>query len=360
MQPLITLGVLQITPYSLLIFAGALIAAVLAILRFRESLPALLFTGLFALIGGHVFWCVFNDAMLEEGLWLGILKFWNGGYTLYGAVFGGLLGACIASRIFRLRLSSLLDALAPGAALLVLLGRVGEAFTGQGIGNLVEDEGLCFFPLATIVDQAEDYVDWAYAVWAWEAAIALVILVVLLVRARKSRPGEQAIVFLTALSATQILMEQFRNDDWVRMFENEFIRFSQIGAAATILGVLLFLLIRNRTRVFRFILSILTFAASAAYVTYSEFMFQKPQYAALFNIFALLSIALCAVLLLVSRKGNGMMPAGLVALLGAILLLLRIVGVWESENPLLYAHMALAVTIMGITVAANFRKDSAS
>ena len=95
MTPVLTLGPLTVTPYGLIVLAGALCGVLITLLRKKESGPVLPFVILGALLFSHMWWVFFcppgYDA--ETGTAALMLRIWEGGYTLYGALFGGLLGA---------------------------------------------------------------------------------------------------------------------------------------------------------------------------------------------------------------------------------------------------------------------------
>ena len=125
-----------------------------------------------------------------------MVQLWRGGYTLYGALLGGALGALIGSRLNRLRFPEVLDALAPGACAAIFFGRLGEYFSRQGFGNTVENESLCFFPLAYCTYSDGDYQEWSYAVWFWEAVAALVLLLLLVAcSGNRRKAGAQLCLF---------------------------------------------------------------------------------------------------------------------------------------------------------------------
>ena len=94
MNPFWTEGPLSVTPYSLMIFLGALAGAALSLRKkhIRPLLPAVI---LGALVFGHAVWVLFCPYDLEaaEGKLYMLLRPWEGGYTLYGALLGGALGA---------------------------------------------------------------------------------------------------------------------------------------------------------------------------------------------------------------------------------------------------------------------------
>ena len=112
MTPLWTLGSLHVTPYSLMILLGALAGVALS-LRKKEVRPLLPAVILGALILGHAVWVLFCPFDLEaaEGKGYMLLHIWEGGYTLYGALLGGALGALIAGKLAGVRWLDALDAL---------------------------------------------------------------------------------------------------------------------------------------------------------------------------------------------------------------------------------------------------------
>lgn len=354
MEPIWTLGPLTVTPYSLMIFAGALIGVLLAA-RKKEVRPALPLILLFAILFAHWFWSLFNMEDAESPL-LQFLEFHKGGYTLYGAVIGGFLGAWIGSRVLKKPLADITDAAAPGAAAALLLGRLAEYFSGAGYGIGVEPEKAKFFPLAYITYQEEDYVEWAYAVWFWEAAAALVILCVLLYLGRRARRGEVTAVFITLLGTTQILLEQFRRDEYVCTF-NSFVRFSQVAALTTMVVLLVLLVLRHRPGKAQVILSFLTVTLGALTVMCAEFSFDKPRFDVWMRICVLATAVSFALLTRTVRGKNGLLPGGLMILTGVLLALLHFLGEWNSDSLALYAVMAYALTGIGVTLSLNMNHE---
>ena len=156
MNPILTLGPLNVTPYGLVVFAGALCGVLLS-LRKKENGPVLPFVILGALLIGHMWWVFFCPPgyTAQAGTAAMMLRIWNGGYTLYGALFGGFLGAVIGAKLARLDLVETLDSLAPGACAALVFCRLGEYFTGQGYGDTVYDEGLWFLPVSFCTAQEE-------------------------------------------------------------------------------------------------------------------------------------------------------------------------------------------------------------
>ncbi|MBR6164492.1 MAG: prolipoprotein diacylglyceryl transferase [Clostridia bacterium] len=357
MTVLLRLGSFQVTPYGLLILAGALCGVLLCLPK-RKVLPVLPWVILGALLLGHAFWVflcspAYTEAFGTVGL---MVQLWRGGYTLYGALLGGALGALIGSRLNRLRFPEVLDALAPGACAAIFFGRLGEYFSRQGFGNTVENESLCFFPLAYCTYSDGDYQEWSYAVWFWEAVAALVLLLLLVSLFRKSPEGRRTVVFVSFLGLTQILLEQMRRDDFVRL--NPFVRFSQIAAALTLLALLIVLCLRRRPSLRQTLLTFAAFIAAVLAVMMAEFVFDKPQMTWMLYT-ALAATALLLWAQLAAFRGSGAsMPAGFFCLAAVLLLLLHALGSWEQDSLLLYAMMALALSAIGAEVAVLLPRDS--
>ena len=206
--------------------------------RVRESAlwSAALLGVPFGIIGARAFYCLARFFMYQEMGFLSVLRLWDGGYALWGAVGGAALAGWLGAKRHGEKPGAVLDILAIAGALTIALGRFAEYFSLQGFGPYVENESLCFFPLAVY---RESYDAWSYAVFFMEGLSALVILLVLL---RKTRPrGNTARLFLLLYSACQILWESLRRDSVLRWL---FVRVSQLTAALVIAGLMIFAVIR--------------------------------------------------------------------------------------------------------------------
>ena len=352
MSDLFRLGSFRLTPYGLCILAGAL-CGVLLCLKKKKILPVLPWVVLGALLLGHAFWAVFCSPAYTDGIGVFglMLQLWRGGYTLYGALLGGTLGALVGAKLQKLRPAEVLDALTPGACAVICMGRLGEYFSGQGFGNSVENESLWFFPLAYCTYNDGDYQEWSYAVWFWEALAALVLLVLLLTVLRKAAEGRRTAVFVTFLGTTQILLEQMRRDDFVRL--NPFVRFTQIAAALTLLVLLIILCLRYRPSAPQVWLTFAALAAAVTAIMMVEFVFDKPQMTWILYLSLAATALLLWGLLSVARKKHGRLPSGLFCLSTVLLLLLHAMGEWEQDTLLLYAMMALSLRAIGTIVAVS-------
>ncbi|MBR5108619.1 MAG: prolipoprotein diacylglyceryl transferase [Clostridia bacterium] len=188
------------------------------------------------LMGARLFHFAGNYYYYEEVGFDALLRLWNGGFALWGAVGGAALAAFIAAKTTRQPAARLLDALAVPGALAIGLARFAEYFSGEGIGPYVENDLFARFPFAVY---RPDYEVWNWAVFMLEGVSALVIAVILM---RRKRPaGDTARLFLLLYSACQITLESLRRDHCLRWL---FVRVSQLTCLLVILGLMLFAGIR--------------------------------------------------------------------------------------------------------------------
>ena len=236
---LLSVGSLPVTAYALCLALGALLGVLVTALlgRRRIGLDASLSLCLTvipcALLGARLFYLLTNWAYIQVDLGYPIGRFlwqlWEGGYTLYGALLGGMAGVWLYARLTRKPASLLLDLVAPGAALALMCARLGEAFTSQGLGKIVDAEALHFFPLSV----PDMWGDWAMPVFFYEALAAAVIAFVAWRMLRRGGPAAEVSVILLGL--TQVLLESWRMDEFIRF---GFVRFNQIVSAVLMAAVL--------------------------------------------------------------------------------------------------------------------------
>lgn len=237
-------GALTLTAWSLILALAAACAVALTAVLGRKrigidtALSACIAAILGAVIGGRAVYCL---TMLEFILYdLGgagfIPQIYQGGFTLWGAVLGGACGVWIYAKAAKRDLCALLNLMSPGAALVISAARFAEFFTSQGLGDYIEDEALMRFPFAV----ESFYGDWQMPVFLYEGLAAAVILIVVLVTLLKG--GRSAEVFAVLLALSQIILESWREDEFIRF---GFVRFNQLGAAVVLGAVLALRMVRE-------------------------------------------------------------------------------------------------------------------
>jgi prolipoprotein diacylglyceryltransferase len=237
---LFTAGIFNITAYGLCMAAVAALCVAAAYFYMRRlgngvweifavwCLPL-------ALIGARLFYCLARMNYIADLYGPGfILRLWEGGYAFWGAAGGCALAALVCARRTGLRAGTILDAAAPALMLALALCRFAEYFSGQGFGLLVENETLCFFPLA--VQNA--YGEWYFAVFMGEGITALLAC---LLAARRFK-AHKALKSVLLIAAAQIVWESIRRDDFLRW---GFVRVSQLTAVLTLFAILTVMCVRR-------------------------------------------------------------------------------------------------------------------
>lgn len=136
----IHLGPLAISPHGIGIAVGFLCGARLmrpeALRRgiTDEQLYNLLYrAAIGAAVGARVAYVVNHLGDFDNPLqWFEV---WNGGISLLGGIFGAVLIAYPLMRRYRLRFLPVMDAAAPGLALGILIGRIGDLIVGDHLGK---------------------------------------------------------------------------------------------------------------------------------------------------------------------------------------------------------------------------------
>ncbi len=119
---------------------------------------------------------------------------------------------------------------------------------------------------------------WQMPVFIYEAFAAAVILLVVLCLLRQNRePGRVAEVFLVLLSLSQIILESWREDEFIRF---GFVRWNQIAAAITLTTVLVLRLIRKgrpreKSRKIWTIMRVVLYLVGVALIILIEFALDK-------------------------------------------------------------------------------------
>ena len=129
MNTLLSIGPLNLTPYGLAVLTGVLAGVLLCLLN-KKIFPLLPLTILGAVVLGHAFWVFLRlDGYMDEvSSFAFMFQPWLGGYTLYGALIGGALGALAGAKLSGIRPLEALDSLAPAACAVLFFCRIGEYY----------------------------------------------------------------------------------------------------------------------------------------------------------------------------------------------------------------------------------------
>ncbi|HEX3327329.1 MAG TPA: prolipoprotein diacylglyceryl transferase family protein, partial [Actinomycetota bacterium] len=134
--PRIHLGPLAISPHGVGIAVGFLVGAQLMVRRARKyggpdeaDLWNAVFYGLIgAIVGARVGYVLGHVAQVTDhgNHLVGVFEVWQGGISLLGGIFGGILAAFPYLRKHRMGFWRTMDLVAPNLAIGIVIGRIGD------------------------------------------------------------------------------------------------------------------------------------------------------------------------------------------------------------------------------------------
>lgn len=134
------LGPIRISPHGIATAVGFLVGAKLLLQTTRargisdEVIQSMLTrAALGALIGARAAYAVNHISDYDNVVQ--VFKIWEGGLSLFGGIAGGVLAAVPVMRSEKLRFWPLMDAAAPGLAVGIFIGRVGDLIVGDHLGK---------------------------------------------------------------------------------------------------------------------------------------------------------------------------------------------------------------------------------
>jgi prolipoprotein diacylglyceryl transferase len=139
----IDLGPLRVHFYALAILLGIAVAIWVGNVRLTKrggpsgaALDIALWTVPFGIVGGRIFHVIThpNDYFFAGADPLAILRVWEGGLAIYGALALGAVGAWFGARASGVKFFSFLDAIAPGVLLAQGIGRLGNYINQELFG----------------------------------------------------------------------------------------------------------------------------------------------------------------------------------------------------------------------------------
>lgn len=184
------------------------------------------------LVGARLLYVLSNLNLYSEES-IGVLYFWQGGLSFWGAILGGVLTILIASRKFRWSSGQLFDLAAPAVALGSIFGYIGAFLNASAYGG--ETDFIWGIPQQGLVGAR-------HPSQILEALLQLFIFVILLRFKRKSPfAGFLSLIYLVIYSLGRFILEFLRGDQTHLIGP-----FSQAHMISILVGTLSLLLIYLR------------------------------------------------------------------------------------------------------------------
>lgn len=247
-QPLVDvqLGPLKVSPHGVGIAVGFLLGARLMLPTARRKgideedvISVLMWAALGALVGARLAYVINHAGEYTDVV--SALKVWEGGISLLGGIFGAIALAMPQMKKRGMDFWTTMDAAAPGMALGIVIGRVGDLVVGDHLGKPtsfflgyecpdVRSASPCLGP---VVHQTALY----------DLLLTSVLLGVLLLLRRRERYTGFLIIFFGAWYGAGRIVEDFLRED-LRHFG---LTGSQWSAAVTLTVCIGWLLLVRRT-----------------------------------------------------------------------------------------------------------------
>ena len=258
MYPFIKIFSAQIPTYGICMIMGFVLAAILGYRRAKkkykpinwEDMLAIASTVLcLSLLGGYILY-IFVTYPVIEMMSTGDFSFLtDGGIVFYGALFGGVLGAVLALKLFRIDVADFEASVVPFIPLGHALGRVGCAMAGccygieyYGIGAIYYPDDHPFYPF---FDSSVGH----FPVQFLEAFLDIIIMIILLAFLLKQRKKYETIFLYLALYSTmRFFTEMLRGDEIRGVYEFNISTSQWISLGIILICVLKFLIHKLRKK----------------------------------------------------------------------------------------------------------------
>ncbi|MDF1999525.1 prolipoprotein diacylglyceryl transferase [Peribacillus frigoritolerans] len=255
-QPLnpiaIDLGPIQVHWYGLIIGFGVLLGLIIALRESeRRGLDKEIFTDLIlfavpiAIISARIYYVIFQWEYYSQNPG-DIIKIWNGGIAIHGALIGSVLTAIVFAKVKKVSFWKLVDIAAPSLLLGQAIGRWGnfmnqEAHGGEITRSFLENMHLPEF----IINQMYINGTYYHPTFLYESIWNILGVIILLsLRKVNLRRGELFLTYVIWYSIGRYFIEGLRTDS---LMLTESLRIAQV-ISIVLIAVAIALVVYRRVR----------------------------------------------------------------------------------------------------------------
>jgi len=245
---LLDFGFVKIYWYSVCILLGLLIGGFLIMKeskRFKISdddmLNLIVYGIVFGILGARVYYVIFNWSYYSVHL-SEIIKIWEGGLAIHGAIIAGLIWIIIYTKKKKMNTLKILDIIVIGLIIGQAFGRWGNFFNGEAHGGpttllFLESLHLPKF----IIDGMYIYGTYYHPTFLYESMWCVIGLIFMLVLRRRKfwKIGQTAGFYLIWYSIGRFFIEGMRTDS---LMLGSFRMAQVISIIMIIAGIVLFIL----------------------------------------------------------------------------------------------------------------------
>lgn len=162
-----------------------------------------------AIVGARIYYVVFQWDLYKDNP-IDIIKIWEGGIAIYGAVIGGVIAAIIFSKRRGIKFWDIVDICTPSLILGQALGRWGNFFNQEAYGYPITDPKWQWFPAAVYIEANQQ---WHMATFFYESMWNFIVFFILLyMKRRRKFSGEIFVLYLILYSCGRVIIEGLRMD----------------------------------------------------------------------------------------------------------------------------------------------------
>ncbi|TDL87444.1 prolipoprotein diacylglyceryl transferase [Vibrio vulnificus] len=253
-QPLnpiaIDLGPIQVHWYGLIIGFGVLLGLIIALRESeRRGLDKEIFTDLIlfavpiAIISARIYYVIFQWEYYSQNPG-DIIKIWNGGIAIHGALIGSVLTAIVFAKVKKVSFWKLVDIAAPSLLLGQAIGRWGnfmnqEAHGGEITRSFLENMHLPEF----IINQMYINGTYYHPTFLYESLWNILGVIILLsLRKVNLRRGELFLTYVIWYSIGRYYIEGLRTDS---LMLTESLRIAQVISIVLVAGAIALVVYRR-------------------------------------------------------------------------------------------------------------------
>lgn len=222
----------EVAFYGILIALGMILGISFVVLEAKRRsqnpnlyLGMILVSMITGLIGARLFYVGFSWTLYRGNI-QAILNIRNGGLSIYGGIFGGVLGAALFCRLRKVPFWQMADTASIGLLIAQIIGRWGDFFNRESFGEYTDSIFAMELPLSSVQSQdvsslmrdnlavidGVSYIK-VHPVFLYESILCLVLLLFLLASQRKKKfHGEIFMRYLSLYGLIRCFTEWLRTD----------------------------------------------------------------------------------------------------------------------------------------------------
>ena len=218
---MLDLGFIQIRWYSFLMLVSILTGGFLIYkeaikkgIDKEELIDIMFYSILIGILGARTYYVIFNlDYYLSSPL--EIIKIWNGGLAIHGALIATLTFLYFYFKKKKMNLLLFLDIVVVGLIIAQSIGRWGNFFNGEAYGRVVDIATLKKMHLPQFIINGM-HIGYSYyePTFLYESVLSLIGFIVLIIvrKTKKLKTGTLTSIYLMWYGIERLIIETFRSD----------------------------------------------------------------------------------------------------------------------------------------------------